>query len=286
MRLFPEAGTTETEASYDLVITDREADLALDASTRFCMGLVPADLRGLLSIGRDGTQVVDWRRNEPVFRHVELADLVIIEQPRSKEGIRAIDYETRGYDVLADGHLGPLLLQKRAGERVTYWLLFHTDRSTLPYRLGFPIIVCNLAQVAMDSSGLAEARGVRTGVLPRMPLEPGRTYTVQDPSERACTVEGDASGELAGVPAPRVGYYTIADGSGTVARVGACLLSASETGLRAVEQLMFDEDLSVTAATAAPPADRRLWPLLAWLAFGVLLSEWWLFHRKPGGPLP
>ncbi|MFW6163204.1 MAG: vWA domain-containing protein, partial [Planctomycetota bacterium] len=150
VRLFPQEGSAAAEPSYDLVITDREADLTVDAPTRLCVGIVPADLRDLVSVSREGTTVVDWRRNAPLFRHVELAEVLFTDQPRSKPDVRAIDYETRGYDLLAEGETGPLVLEKRRGNDLTYWMLFHSDRSTLPYRIGFPILVANLVQEAME----------------------------------------------------------------------------------------------------------------------------------------
>jgi len=274
------------EARYDLVITDREEDRDIAGRTRCLIGLVPTPLRGLLA-AREGTStVVDWRRTAPLLRHVECADLLILERFVPADGATEAALEELGYEVLVHGDAGPLVLQNRDGDALTYTLLFHTDRSTLPYRVGFPVMVSNLVRIAMEAGGLGEAAAVRTGVLPRVPLEPDRPYTVRGPHGQTQSARTSASGELAGISARRAGYYTIADAAGTVARVGAGLLSPSETTLQATEQILFDENLSVAAATTSPAADRRLWPLLAWLAFGVLLGEWWLFHHRPGGPLP
>ncbi len=283
VRLFPEQGASETEPSYDLVLTDREADLAIDAPTRLCVGIVPSDLRELLDVGREGSQVVDWRRNAPLFRHVELADVLIIDQPRSRPGVRAIDYETRGYDILADGDRGPLLLQRRRGERLTSWLLFHTDRSTLPYRIGFPILVSNLVQAALERAGLAKADAVHTGILPQLHLAPQRLYRIAPPAGAAREQHSDEHGLLAGIPAPRVGLYRVSEGGADQATLAASLLSPRETRLAGVEELQFNEELAVAASTAPVRSDRSLWWTLGLLAFGVLLGEWWYFQRRPGG---
>jgi hypothetical protein len=65
------------------------------------------------------------------------------------------------------------------------------------------------------------------------------------------------------------------------ARATRGLLSPSETSLAAVEQIQFNERLTV-AASAPLKSDRSLWRLLALLALGVLVVEWWYFSRKPG----
>ena len=54
-----------------------------------------------------------------------------------------------------------------------------------------------------------------------------------------------------------------------------------ESGLRAVEKILFAEDLEVAVAQETVKNDRPLWHTLAILAFALLLVEWWFFHRRP-----
>ena len=42
--------------------------------------------------------MVDWRRSSPILQHVELSDTVILDQPRSADGVTEADYEKRGMD--------------------------------------------------------------------------------------------------------------------------------------------------------------------------------------------
>ena len=148
--------------SFDLAISDRAKDWAIPARTRLAVGLVPPDASRLLAIGTNGTQVVvDWRRDAALFQHVELGDLVILEQPHWVGQATESELENLGYAVLAYGHRGPLVLRRQEGANLTFAFLFHTDRSTLPYRVGFPILVANVVQAALEQAGLAEVQGTR-----------------------------------------------------------------------------------------------------------------------------
>lgn len=266
------------------MITDRKEDLAVAGTTCCYVGLVPEELQELLSVEQVGGGVVDWSRSSPLLQHVELSDLLIIDQPRSAQGIGESDYESRGYEVLIYGERGPLLLLKRDGARLLFYFMFHSDRSTLPYRVGFPVLVSNLVQVARDQAGLAEAHGRRTGILQNVSVRPNRTYEIRGPDGRTRVGKSDGAGVLSGIPAPRVGYYSISSEDGDVrARVGASLLAASETALESVEEIHFAEELSVAASTVAPGTDRSLWSVIAMLAFCIFLGEWWYFNRNPGG---
>ncbi len=299
VRLFPEqrsGGVAQPpsavggESHCDLVVTDREEDLALGARTTLTVGLVPAELRAMLAVAQPPTAVgvVDWRRNSPLLQHVELADLVILDQPATKDKAGAADFEALGYELLAEGQRGPLLLEKRRGQDLSFHLLFHPDRSTLPYRIGFPIFVSNLVHIGMEQAGLARAQAVRTGVLPPIPVRPDRAYVADGPAGLSTQGQSDKQGLLAGVPAPKVGEYRIREGGVAAsvplaARLAASLLSPSETSLAGVDAIEFNEQLSVAASTRPPRADRPLWPSLALIAFCVLLGEWWLSQRRPGG---
>jgi hypothetical protein len=228
---------------------------------------------------------VDWQRSAELLQHVELGDLLTLEQVQSNDGVRESDYDNLGYEILVHGRGGPLLLEKRSGGKNAFHLLFHTDRSTLPYRVGFPILVSNLVRLSLFDAGLAEAQAQRTGVLRAPPLAPDRTYVVKGPDGTSQEEKTDAAGNLAGVSAPRVGVYRVLDGGAERAWLGASLLSSNTTLLTSTEQIQFNENLSVTASVAATRSDRSLWKYPALLAFGVLLAEWWYFNRRTRGSL-
>jgi len=284
MNLYDESDPARPARAYDLMITDRQEDLVdLEGAVCCYVNLLPEDLAGLVSVEPAESTVVDWDRTSSLLQHVELGDLVILERPTAREGVRQGDYDDLGYEVLVHGDRGPLLVQKRQGERLLFYVLFHTDRSTLPYRVGFPVLISNLVQLAARQAGQAEINGRRTGVLQALPVRPGRTYEVRGPDGLSRRRDSDQEGLLSGVPAPVVGSYSVHDGGRLVTRVGASLLAAQETMLQGAERIEFEEDLSVAAASTGRKMDRALWPILVMLAFCVLMGEWWYFQRKPGG---
>jgi len=283
IELFPQDSGDEASGAFDLVISDRAQDLSLKARTRLSVGFIPADLQRFVETGTNASAVVDWRRNADVLQHVELSDLVVLNQPRFKANAGEGDLENLGYEVLVHGQRGPLLVRKQENDATRFALLFHTDQSTLPYRVGFPIFVANVVQLALQQAGLAEANASRTGVLTPVALVPRHRYDIQAPEQKLEPVTADERGILSGVRASRVGYYSISENGAAPLQVGASLLSPTETGLAGVEQIQFNEHLQVAVAAAPVKTDRLLWPPLLLLALGVLTTEWWFFQKKPGG---
>ena len=282
IQVFPQQTDDDAAGAYDLAISDRPQDLGVVAPTRLSVGFIPPELQRFVEPGTNRSSAVDWRRDAPVLRHVQLADLVVMDQPRFTANAGEADLENLGYEVLIHGERGPLLVRKRESDAVRFALLFHTDHSTLPYRVGFPIFVANVVHAAMEQAGLAEATAQRTGVLVPVTLTPSRSYDVQTPEQAIEQVTADEHGVVSGVMASRVGYYSIVDHGTTRRRMGAALLSPTETSLTGVEQLQFNERLQVAAA-AGVKTDRPLWPPLLMAGLGLLLVEWWFFQRKPGG---
>jgi Ca-activated chloride channel family protein len=279
VELYPGSGG-ETLGGYDVLITDREADLATPARVLCTFGLVPEELRSLVTIEKTASRAIDWRRDSPTLQHVNFDDVVISEEPRNAAEVTETQYRELGYEILADGPRGPLILEKSDGDVMRVHLLFHPDRSTLVYRVGFPVLITNLVQAAMRRAQLSEVNAATTGVLPPVALSPGQDVRVEGPGSFRHSAEAGSDGKLTGIPAPRVGEYTITGGAEPI-RLGAALLSASETSLSAVEQIEFAEQLKVTAATTAPKVDRSLWWGLACIALAVLAVEWWWFNRRP-----
>ncbi len=268
-------------AQFDFLISDRAEDLTLKAGAALYVGVIPGDLQGLLQVAEGGSAVVDWRRNAALFQHVELNDLVLLDEPQMTAGVREEDIENLGYEVIAWGGKGPLILRKGERDRLDYFMLFDSSRSTLPYRVGFPVLVANLARLAARQAGLASAAAPRTGVLPAMVLAKEREYDVEGPGGIALRGRSDAQGRLAGVQAMRTGRYRVMDGGVERAAVEVALLAPSETGLAGVSEIIFDEDMAVGEASGPLRADRSLWMALALIAFLVLLVEWWYFNRRP-----
>lgn len=279
VRVFPDKEGEPAQSSYDLLVTDRASDLAVPARNVFTDGIIPADAQRLLTVASAAGQVVDWQRGAALLQHVELADLMMLDRPASNAGVADSDYTNLGYDVLVHGRTGPLLLAREEQGRRAFHALFHIDRSTLPYRVGFPILVMNLTRMAMQDAGLAEASGARTGILPPLRVGPERACTVTGPDGVAREGRSDKAGFLNGVAAPKVGSYRITGGGGELV-VGASLLNAGETQLQSTERIVFNEDLKVVATKGAVRQDRSLWRALAIFGFVVLIVEWWYFQRR------
>jgi hypothetical protein len=284
----PSSLKPQASSLFDLVITDRAKDLEIEGRTCLYVGLVPGDLKEHIVVEKGGTEILAWRRSSALLQNVELADLVILDQPRTDEKVRESDFENLGYEVLAHGNRGPLVLEKRTRRNLSFYMLFHSDRSTLPYRVGFPVLVANLVELAWKQSKLSEADGGHTGVLPPLTLLPDRAYRIEGPHGSVTQGRTGPEGVLSGIGAPLVGWYVISElkpqgghdsESCPPCRIGASLLSASETQLGAIEKIQFNE-LSVSAASRPVKAERSLWYLLAVIAFCVALGEWWFFHRR------
>lgn len=279
---------TPSAPEYDLIVCDSEDLKGTHAPIVVYNGIIPEDLQDLIGISEvnvDTTpvQIVDWVHTAPLLRHVRLRDVQIGEKTTFAEGITAQQLEERGYEVLIHGAEGPLMLQKRQGLETSFYFLFHTDRSTLPYRVAFPILVTNVIEAALQQASLSEVAAAPTGVLPPVSVEPEREYVIRSTGGDSTTLQSTASGVLTGAPGEHVGRYDILDGDEVVASVGTGLLSPLETSLKQVEELQFSELLVKTNEEAQMiDSDRDLWWPLAMLAFVFLLIEWWYFQRQRG----
>ena len=267
----------------DLVVTDRPDapdDPAPAGNVRLFAGVVPPDLRDLIAVEVGFAEVVDWRRTAPALNSVQLGDVQITEEPVFVGDAETADLEELGYETLVDARRGPLMLRRREGRVVDYFLLFDPDASTLPYRVAFPILLQNLVREATRAAELSEVSAVPTGSLPPVGLSaPGAAAEFVTPAGRR-TVTAGTDGLLVGLPAPAAGRYAVEEGGGEVAAFTAGVLSPLETSLTGAETLSFRE-VEVVAGEGEVSTDRPLWDWLALAALALLLAEWWVFHRRP-----
>ena len=279
LRIFP-AKDTPSPGAYDLAITDKSD--AISARLLCTTGIVPEDAAGLVTLGQKTVAAIDWRRDSPLLQHVSFEEVIFMDDPATTAGKDETAFANLGYEILAHGPHGPLMLLRSdagSGGNARIHLLFRPERSTLPFRVAFPILVANLVQHAQKLAALSESTAVATGVLPPQYFGAGATVAVHGPAGASRSGRADDRGMISGIPAPRVGEYTFTSG-GSSQTLGASLLSASETGLVGVNEVEFGDRISVAAATVAQKSDRSLWWSLALAGFCVLLVEWWWFQRR------
>jgi len=276
LRIFP-SKDTPSPSTFDLAISDKPG--APPALVLCTAGFVPEDAAALVSLAQKSTVAIDWRRDSPLLQHVSLDEVIFMEDPVTAAGRDDTAFANLGYEILAHGPHGPLALLRSDGGNARVHLLFHPERSTLPFRVAFPIFTANLVEQARNLAGLSEAAAAATGVLPQQNFTAGAAVTVHGPSHFTRTEHADERGTVAGIPAAHIGEYTFTAG-GTTRTVGASLLSASETGLAAVSEVEFGDRISVSTANVSAKTDRSLWWPLALAGFVVLLAEWWWFQRR------
>jgi len=279
INLYPGAGS-EPKA-VDLKIAEGPLSTGPDTRVQFNVGFVPEELSNLVELVSGHTEVVDWRRTAPLLQHVQLLDVQIADDPKLSKGVGERDFELAGYEILAQSRSGPLILEKTIDGKLVYQFLFHTDRSSLVYRVGFPIMVQNLIQIAAQRANLLDSKALPTGSLPPQRITPETEIRVSGPHGYTETAKSDKDGFLSGLAAPYVGPYEIT-GTAEPLKLGASLLSSGETGLVTVEKLHFPE-VAVSASTMVLKTDQPLWGWFAIAGLFFLLLEWWYFQKRPAG---
>lgn len=279
VNLYP--GTDNEPKAVDLKFAEGPISIGPEARVTFNVGFVPEDLSNLVELEAGQAEVVDWRRTAPLLQHVQLLDVQIADDPKFAKGITERDIEKAGYEILAQSRSGPLILERDQEGRLAYQFLFHTDRSSIVYRVGFPILVQNVTQIAAQRANLLDSKASPTGSLPPQRITPDTEVRITGPNGYTETVRSDSNGYLSGMGAPYVGSYEIS-GAAEPIKLGISLLSSNETGLSSVDKLMFPE-VSVDAATTVLKTDQPLWRWFAASALLFLLLEWWYFQKRPSG---
>lgn len=262
----------------DLLITRDALGADDQAPVTLSVGSVPVALAGVVAPAEGQARVVDQDRIDPLLTHVELADLVVLGDILWQPDQGEADLERQGFTTLVHGSRGPLLVRRRSplGDRTAFALLFDPERSTLPYRVAFPVLLSNLLNVARDAAGLREQPAPRTGNLPALTAQ-GSELVCQMPNGAVQTLRVAQDGQVRGARAPQVGIYRLRDAQGE-RPYGVSLLDGGESRLAPREQLRVG-DLAVAARASGASAAASLWPHLLGAALLLACLEWWLFRR-------
>ncbi|MCB1096544.1 MAG: BatA and WFA domain-containing protein [Verrucomicrobiae bacterium] len=280
--VFPREDSDIVEpASFDLVISNREDDATIPAAIRCIFGSIPDDLKSVIRLEDEPGEIINWKRDSPLFEHVNLRDIILMDRAVASPGADSVALGELGYRILMEGGGGPLMLEKDEPSSHTIRALFDPDRSTMPYRLAFPIFITNLVNETLLSTGLAETKANPTGVLPAIRFAPATKVTVTGPDGTDQVATANDQGQLTGIVADKAGRYDIRPAGQSEIAIGASLLSPGESTLSSVEQIEFNEAAVAANRDESRNSDKPLWRHLAIAALALLVVEWWYFQRRP-----
>jgi Ca-activated chloride channel homolog len=255
--------------SFDVVVVDSTNPTRVGPGRYIFVNGLPGDVP-MQVLGRiERPIIMDWDRTHPVMRHVELARVAIEDALRLRP--------LAAGRALVESVGGPLIYALEEADRKAVFVGFDLFKSDFPLRVAFPLIVSNslrwLHPAGLDQSSLQFAAG--QPVL--LPVEHGVTaVTVTTPSGR--TVKGDVTRGMASfTETDEIGLYTFRTSKGDV-RIAVNLMDAAESDI--APRPLPAAAGPVSAAGAAVPVQRELWPLLVAIAVVLLLLEAALYWRR------
>jgi uncharacterized membrane protein len=259
-------------AGFDAVVLDSTSPQRIGSGRFVLVNSTPGDVP-IESLGTmENPVILDWVRNHPVMRFVDLSKVAVEEALR----VRPL----AAGKTLLESVGGPLVFLLEEPQRKAVFVGFDLFKTDLPLRVAFPLILANslrwLQPVGLDGSDLM----VTAGAPFLLAVEHGvQEATVRDPDGGTRRAE-ITRGALSFAQTDRVGLYTLSTSAGRRdVRFAVNLLDAAESNIRP----------HPVAAAPAPTAgeggdlftyQRELWPFLVALAILTLAFEGFLYWRR------
>jgi len=281
--LLPTDKEENTQTIFDLaIITNPDEDEIIKADTKFFINIIPKQLTDFLSYSQKESTIIDWKENSKLLRYTKLTNIFIQNGVKQKQNITETEFENKGFKVLCTGSQGPLILQNTQNSKNYFYLLFSPEKSTLYYRIAFPVMVSNLVQIAMQQNGLDKISPQKTGILSNITIPQSGEYTIKYPDGKTISKQVTNKQKLEAIIANQYGIYTI-KGKNLKYKVGVSLLNDMETSLIQCKKIIFKENLTVNVTKEKLKTRKNLWQIIAIISLGLLLIEWWYYHHKSAG---
>lgn len=270
----------EKSAQYDVAILDGVSAKRVPPGRYLFVNTIPEGIPLELQGRVQDPVIVDWDRNHPAMRYLDLSKLAIQEAMR----VRPLS----GGRALVESNLTPLVYALDEAGVKAIFIGFDLYRTDLPLRVAFPLFISNtlrwLSPGRLEDAGLQ----LRTGQPLSIGLPAGTSDAILwDPAGRQHPLRVDEHGRASFVNTTRVGTYTIRAGSWEQ-RFALNLLDETESNLavRAQGTSGPTESRPVEDESRLFPTRQELWKLFAVAALLVLLLEGVLYHREVRGRRP
>jgi len=244
-----------------------------------------------------GPVIIDVDSTHPLMQwidlgNVDLADATPLEVPQGATAL--VDIQWIGPDKVS--HVGPafalapregfedavmgfVLIDQRANEDGTLETYIGTN---WPIRPSFPVFVLNVLHYLGGSQTALEAAAVEPGkpVSLESPV-PGQRLQVRTPGGATINLKEEKPGSFNFTGTAELGVYQVRSAGKTLRHFAVNLFHASESDIRPSPEIKIGRGMPIEAQTSAQETTRReLWKWLLLVGLGVLLIEWYVYHRR------
>jgi hypothetical protein len=262
---------TDSAAGFDFVVLDDVTPAVWPQGNVLAIHVTnPKWFEGVIHL--EAPAIVDWKVTHPLLRYAGFDNVQIVQSFAAKAPNWAVS--------LVDAPQAPLMLAGELGRQRIVWVGFDTLESNWPLRVSFPIFIAN----AVEWLNPANVRGgqllVKSGDAFHLALlkpEKSAQVILPDGSSRTLEIKTNETEVVFGDTAKQ-GVYHLRLGTNDTAFC-VDLLDSAESNIKPREELKLGKYTRV-AATTRQRANMELWRTLAALALGMLLVEWWYYHRR------
>ncbi len=216
--------------------------------------------------------IVDWKPTHPLLRSVGLENIQIAKALVVKAPSWALN--------VVDAAQTPLVLAGEFQRHKVIWVGFDVYQSTWPLRVSFPIFIANALEWLSSGAAGGASTTMRTGDPLRLAVLEGLSafeVTLPDQSKRSIKLEPGSRDILFG-DTGRAGVYKVQAGA-LSARFALNISDPAESDIWPRDELRLGKHAGV-GTTTLKRADLEAWRWIAAMGLGVLLWEWWYYHRR------
>ena len=262
---------SDATSAYDVVVLDGVVPGALPKANLLAIHIGQTNwFDGWSKI--ESPAIVDWKNTHPLLRYVNFDNVLI----RETLGVKTPAWASS----LVDGQKSPLILAGELNRQKILWIGFDVLDSNWPLRISFPIFIAYAVEWLNPASARSVQLMIRAGDPFRFaPLAPiaGAQVTLPDGKQKRIDA-GTNAAEIVFGDTARSGIYRLRAGTNeTVFCVN--LLDAAESNTKPRPELNVGKYSTITATTLKR-ANMELWRWIALAGLGMLLFEWWYYHRR------
>jgi hypothetical protein len=259
---------------YDACVFEDVAPISWTEGGALFLGSMPP-LPGFAKDAKpvEWPSVVDWDISHPVMRYVNFGNVNV-----AKSHAWTVPKTTR---IIVEGSGGPLVVASESDRLRTIGISFDIFSSDWAYRPALPLFLRNAVPWLAEASPRRHPTGQQTGEPIVIPPGLGAdTATLHKPDGSSEKLEISRDHTTFSKGTDKAGLYYLKDLP--VERTYAVNLASRDESENGAQAVLRVNDFTMQSNPSAIEAKREIWRDLALAAAGLLLLEWWVFHRRVG----